>query len=105
MWTISERYSCWAIVDETGRDVFYVDKQGQADHGSVTSRGCTAEELADRAALCAAGPEMLQALKLAEEELQFDKERATYSNEPREVDQALRVVRAAIAKAKTRPID
>ena len=70
---------------------------------AITEWSCTEKDVTEAAAnarLIAAAPDMLQALRIAEEELQFDKERATYGTEPRVVDQALRLVRQAIAKAE-----
>lgn len=99
MWAIQERQSVWAIVDEYDIDIFYVDIRGQKDCGNATSRGFSEEELADRAALCAAAPEMLSALRLAKEALDFDRKHSS----PRITDQAFLVVKEAIAKAIARP--
>lgn len=66
------------------------------DHGTATANA----EFIVRA--CNSHYATLQALRIAEEELAFDREHAcvTKTGEPRAVDHALDIVRAAIAKAE-----
>ena len=66
-WYIEKRASVWAVVDETGQDVTYIDL-APASHngepcGSVTSRDRTPEELRKIACVIAAAPELLKAAK------------------------------------------
>ena len=64
-WTVTERLSCWAVVDSNGQDLAYQDfapsfHQGEPC-GSIASRNRTRDELAENARLIAAGPELLEA--------------------------------------------
>lgn len=66
-WKIDSRESCRAIVDSAGNDIVYVDKTPSfyegTPCGSVTSRGYSAEDLADRIRLLAAAPILARALQ------------------------------------------
>lgn len=68
--TVDERDGCWAVVDATGRDVVYLDKEPRFYHGepcgSTTSRGRTPEELKANAIMFASAPDLLAALKGAQ---------------------------------------
>lgn len=57
-WRVEKRAACQAIVDAEGMDITYI-----FEAGSVTARERTHEELDAIAALIAAGPELLGALK------------------------------------------
>lgn len=105
-WRLDRRQSCWAIVDASGQDVAYQDDAPRFHAGepcgSITSRGRTAEELEANAALIAAAPDLLAALKTCREALAWyetqDNERHERYLEPPSAE--LQQADAAIAKAQ-----
>ena len=97
-WTVTERLSCWAVVDSNGQDLAYQDfapsfHQGEPC-GSIASRNRTRDELAENARLIAAAPELLEALRT----LLVETDQHAESDCPKLLA-ACTAARAAIAKA------
>lgn len=69
-WSVDTRHYVHAIVCSPTRpgefpEVAFVERHGHPDHGSITARRRTDEELAANAALLAAAPDMLKAIRAA----------------------------------------